>query len=160
MNTGATSPQLQTEAEMIKAIREAGRTPVHEIRFTSRSKFLPTPAKPMETRMKIPRARKCWKTIWRRRETNLKGCKPCKGVKNLPLQNLRLLRYSYRRQKPKDKNYRLNFLQKTFRVAIGYGLVRKPRIFNEENRPSTRPIGRGLAGFSSRRFAVPLTGAR
>ena len=28
MNTGATSPQLQTEAEMIKAIRKVGRTPV------------------------------------------------------------------------------------------------------------------------------------
>ncbi len=28
MNTGATSPQLQTEAAMVKAIREAGRTPV------------------------------------------------------------------------------------------------------------------------------------
>ena len=29
----ATSPQLQTEAEMIKAIREAGRTPVQRNTF-------------------------------------------------------------------------------------------------------------------------------
>jgi aminodeoxyfutalosine synthase len=40
---GATSPQLQTEAEMIKAIREAGRTPVQRIRFTNRSKSCPIP---------------------------------------------------------------------------------------------------------------------
>jgi aminodeoxyfutalosine synthase len=30
---GATSPQLQTEAEMVKAIREAGRTPVQRDTF-------------------------------------------------------------------------------------------------------------------------------
>jgi aminodeoxyfutalosine synthase len=30
---GAKSPQLQTEAEMIKAIREAGRTPVQRDTF-------------------------------------------------------------------------------------------------------------------------------
>jgi aminodeoxyfutalosine synthase len=30
---GATSPQLQTEAEMIKAIREAGRIPVQRNSF-------------------------------------------------------------------------------------------------------------------------------
>ena len=30
---GATSPQLQTEAEMIKAIREAGRTPMQRNTF-------------------------------------------------------------------------------------------------------------------------------
>jgi aminodeoxyfutalosine synthase len=30
---GATSPQLQTEAEMLKAIREAGRTPVQRNTF-------------------------------------------------------------------------------------------------------------------------------
>jgi len=30
---GASSPQLQTEAEMIKAIREAGRTPVQRNTF-------------------------------------------------------------------------------------------------------------------------------
>jgi aminodeoxyfutalosine synthase len=30
---GATSPQLQTEADMIKAIREAGRTPVQRNTF-------------------------------------------------------------------------------------------------------------------------------
>ena len=32
-SAGATSPQLQTEAEMIKAIREAGRTPVQRNTF-------------------------------------------------------------------------------------------------------------------------------
>jgi aminodeoxyfutalosine synthase len=30
---GATSPQLQTEAEMVKAIRETGRTPVQRDTF-------------------------------------------------------------------------------------------------------------------------------
>ena len=30
---GATSPQLQTEADMLKAIREAGRTPVQRNTF-------------------------------------------------------------------------------------------------------------------------------
>jgi len=30
---GATSPQLQTEADMVKAIREAGRTPVQRDTF-------------------------------------------------------------------------------------------------------------------------------
>lgn len=30
---GATSPQLQTEADIIKAIREAGRTPVQRNTF-------------------------------------------------------------------------------------------------------------------------------
>jgi len=30
---GATSPQLQTEAEMVKAIREAGRIPVQRDTF-------------------------------------------------------------------------------------------------------------------------------
>ena len=33
MNSGATSPQLQTEAEMIKVIREAGRIPVQRNTF-------------------------------------------------------------------------------------------------------------------------------
>ena len=37
---GATSPQLQTEAEMIKAIREAGRTPVQRNTFYEPIKFL------------------------------------------------------------------------------------------------------------------------
>jgi hypothetical protein len=32
-SAGATSPQLRTEAEMIKAIREAGRTPVQRNTF-------------------------------------------------------------------------------------------------------------------------------
>ena len=38
---GATSPQLQTEAEMIKAIREAGRTPVQRNTFYEAIKVLP-----------------------------------------------------------------------------------------------------------------------
>ena len=37
---GATSPQLQTEAEMIKAIREAGRTPVQRNTFYEPIKIL------------------------------------------------------------------------------------------------------------------------
>jgi aminodeoxyfutalosine synthase len=41
---GATSPQLQTEAEMIKAIREAGRTPVQRNTFYEPIKVLPDAA--------------------------------------------------------------------------------------------------------------------
>jgi aminodeoxyfutalosine synthase len=37
---GATSPQLQTEADMIKAIREAGRTPVQRNSFYEPIKVL------------------------------------------------------------------------------------------------------------------------
>ena len=37
---GATSPQLQTEADMIKAIREAGRTPVQRNTFYEPIKIL------------------------------------------------------------------------------------------------------------------------
>jgi len=37
---GATSPQLQTEAAMIKAIREAGRTPVQRNTFYESNKVL------------------------------------------------------------------------------------------------------------------------
>jgi aminodeoxyfutalosine synthase len=37
---GATSPQLQTEAEMIKAIREAGRTPVQRNTFYETIKIM------------------------------------------------------------------------------------------------------------------------
>jgi aminodeoxyfutalosine synthase len=37
---GATSPQLQTETEMIKAIREAGRTPVQRNTFYEPIKIL------------------------------------------------------------------------------------------------------------------------
>jgi aminodeoxyfutalosine synthase len=42
---GATSPQLQTEADMIKAIREAGRTPVQRNTFYEPIKILADPAK-------------------------------------------------------------------------------------------------------------------
>ena len=43
---GATSPQLQTEADMLKAIREAGRTPIQRNTFYEPIKVLenPTPA--------------------------------------------------------------------------------------------------------------------
>jgi aminodeoxyfutalosine synthase len=41
---GATSPQLQTEADMIKAIREAGRTPVQRNTFYEPIKILPDAA--------------------------------------------------------------------------------------------------------------------
>jgi aminodeoxyfutalosine synthase len=40
---GATSPQLQTEADMIKAIREAGRTPVQRNTFYEPIKVLENP---------------------------------------------------------------------------------------------------------------------
>jgi aminodeoxyfutalosine synthase len=43
---GATSPQLQTEAEMIKAIREAGRTPVQRDTFYEPIKVLENPPEP------------------------------------------------------------------------------------------------------------------
>ncbi len=43
---GATSPQLQTEADMIKAIREAGRTPVQRNTFYEPIKVLENPPEP------------------------------------------------------------------------------------------------------------------
>ncbi len=43
---GATSPQLQTEADMIKSIREAGRTPVQRNTFYEPIKVLPDLASP------------------------------------------------------------------------------------------------------------------
>jgi aminodeoxyfutalosine synthase len=46
---GATSPQLQTEAEMIKAIREAGRTPVQRNTFYEPIKVLENPPEPTAT---------------------------------------------------------------------------------------------------------------
>ena len=55
---GATSPQLQTEADMIKAIREAGRTPVQRNTFYEPIKILEN-ARPPPKRQKIPRTRKC-----------------------------------------------------------------------------------------------------
>jgi len=56
---GATSPQLQTEAEMIKAIREAGRTPVQRNTFYEPIKVLENPpaaateAEPPATKSKV-----------------------------------------------------------------------------------------------------------
>jgi aminodeoxyfutalosine synthase len=56
---GATSPQLQTEAEMIKAIREAGRTPVQRNTFYEPIKVLAdgaptaTEAEPPATKSKV-----------------------------------------------------------------------------------------------------------
>jgi aminodeoxyfutalosine synthase len=46
---GATSPQLQTEAEMIKAIREASRTPVQRNTFYEPLKVLENPPAPAAT---------------------------------------------------------------------------------------------------------------
>jgi aminodeoxyfutalosine synthase len=46
---GATSPQLQTEAEMIKAIREAGRTPVQRNTFYEPIKILDNLSAPVAT---------------------------------------------------------------------------------------------------------------
>jgi aminodeoxyfutalosine synthase len=46
---GATSPQLQTEAEMIKAIREAGRTPVQRNTFYEPIKILENAPAPETT---------------------------------------------------------------------------------------------------------------
>jgi aminodeoxyfutalosine synthase len=46
---GATSPQLQTEAEMIKAIREAGRTPVQRNTFYEPIKILENTSAPTAT---------------------------------------------------------------------------------------------------------------
>jgi len=43
---GATSPQLQTEADMLKAIREAGRTPVQRNTFYEPIKILENPPAP------------------------------------------------------------------------------------------------------------------
>jgi len=43
---GATSPQLQTESDMVKAIREAGRTPVQRNSFYEPIRILETPPAP------------------------------------------------------------------------------------------------------------------
>ena len=55
---GATSPQLQTEADMVKAIREAGRTPVQRNTFYEPIKvweeICPPTATPAPTRVKHP----------------------------------------------------------------------------------------------------------
>jgi aminodeoxyfutalosine synthase len=54
---GAKSPQLQTEAEMIKAIREAGRTPVQRNTFYEPLKVwdapMPVPTEPNDQRSKV-----------------------------------------------------------------------------------------------------------
>jgi aminodeoxyfutalosine synthase len=44
---GASSPQLQTEADMIKAIRETGRVPVQRDTFYEPLKSIDTPAEPL-----------------------------------------------------------------------------------------------------------------
>jgi aminodeoxyfutalosine synthase len=51
---GATSPQLQTEAEMIKAIREAGRTPVQRNTFYEPIKVLADGHSPTATEAEPP----------------------------------------------------------------------------------------------------------
>ena len=65
---GATSPQLQTEAEMIKAIREAGRTPIQRNTFYEPIKVLEDPpptTTEAESRL-VGTNPKCWKTTWQR----------------------------------------------------------------------------------------------
>jgi len=75
---GATSPQLQTEAEMVKAILPQGGTAArrcNETRFTNRSKF--GTARHRRRKLNHRRANpKCWKMIWRRREALVK-CGMC-----------------------------------------------------------------------------------
>jgi aminodeoxyfutalosine synthase len=51
---GATSPQLQTEADMIKAIREAGRTPVQRNTFYEPIKVLADSSQPSATEAEPP----------------------------------------------------------------------------------------------------------
>ncbi len=51
---GATSPQLQTEAEMVKAIREAGRTPVQRNTFYEPIKILAHGHQPTATEAEPP----------------------------------------------------------------------------------------------------------
>ena len=55
---GATSPQLQTEADMIKAIREAGRIPVQRNTFYEplrywKTRLLQTEAEPPSAKSKV-----------------------------------------------------------------------------------------------------------
>jgi aminodeoxyfutalosine synthase len=54
---GATSPQLQTEAEMIKAIREAGCVPIQRDTFYEPIKVwdtpTPVPTEPSDQRSKV-----------------------------------------------------------------------------------------------------------
>jgi aminodeoxyfutalosine synthase len=50
---GATSPQLQTEAAMLKAIREAGRTPVQRNTFYEPIKVLENPPEPAATESSV-----------------------------------------------------------------------------------------------------------
>jgi aminodeoxyfutalosine synthase len=51
---GATSPQLQTEADMVKAIREAGRTPVQRNTFYEPIKVLADSHQPAATEAEPP----------------------------------------------------------------------------------------------------------
>ena len=53
---GATSPQLQTEADMLKAIREAGRTPSSATPFTNLSKFWRTATMPKPQKIRAPKS--------------------------------------------------------------------------------------------------------
>ena len=51
---GAKSPQLQTETEMIKAIREAGRTPVQRNTFYEPIKVFADGHQPAATEAELP----------------------------------------------------------------------------------------------------------
>ena len=53
---GATSPQLQTEADMLRAIREAGRTPVQRNTFYEPIKVWDSPAAEAETESESQRS--------------------------------------------------------------------------------------------------------
>ena len=61
---GATSPQLQTEAEMVKAIREAGRTPVQRNTFYEPIRILENV--PVAEVAENSKRSMVWKIIWRR----------------------------------------------------------------------------------------------
>ena len=64
---GAQSPQLQTEADMVKAIREAGRTPVQRNTFYEPIKMLgATPPSEGNRTAVRPKIKGVWRTIWRR----------------------------------------------------------------------------------------------
>jgi len=68
---GAKSPQLQTETEMIKAIREAGRTPVQRNTFLRTNqgfwKIRLTP-----TALKVSHVPRCLKIIWQQHDGRIR----------------------------------------------------------------------------------------
>jgi aminodeoxyfutalosine synthase len=69
---GATSPQWQTEAEMVKAIRETRRTPGQRNTFYEPIKVLADGAPSANVNRRRVN-RRCWRIIWRRRENKFTG---------------------------------------------------------------------------------------